>query len=383
MDVVAVPFYVSRPVGEPWREGDALFDHPTPLGGEATLPRLLDSLSLLEGQVCRVVVVVAWTHGELAAAAERWAREVTGGWHAPRGIDVRIAGAAMGEGIRRVAGDDEGLADLLDPAHYSGVRNRCLAAALLSGAESLVLLDDDEALRDGQLLRELTGPLYGGWDGCAGLYMEGGERVVVPAVPSAATPHFDANAPRLRAFEALLADGRPVDAPFAFGGNLALSPRLFEALPFDPLVARGEDVDYVIAARLTGHPVRLDPSILVDHHAPPKPQPPWRQLLVDGLRFLAQRRKLDCAALAGCPALDLDPYPGEVLTADLGRRLARAMDALGAPAAAIDRLAEWERELAQRDPWSEYLARGQCWREAVELLERLDGDALLPEVEGR
>lgn len=383
MIVVAVPFYVSRPAGEPWREGDALFDHPTPLGGEATLPRLLESLSLLEGQVFRVVVVVAWTHGELAAAAERWARKIAGSWHAPQGIDVRIAGTAMDEWIRRVAGEDEGLADLLDPTRYSGVRNRCLAAALLSGADSLVLLDDDEALRDGQHLSELTGPLYRGWDGCAGLYMEGGERVVVPAVPSAATPHFDANGPRIRAFDALLTHGRPVDAPFAFGGNLALSRRLFEVLPFDPLVARGEDVDYVISARLARHRIRLDPSILVDHHAPPKPQPPWRQLLVDGLRFLAQRRKLDCAERSGWPVLDLDPYPGEVLTADLGRRLARALLALGAPAAALDRLAEWERELAQRDPWREYLARSQTWRDAVGSMERLDGDALLPEVEGR
>ncbi len=221
------------------------------------------------------------------------------------------------------------------------------------------------------------------WDGHAGLYMEGGERVVVPATPTAATPHFDANAPRLEAFRRLLEGGEPVEAPFAFGGNLALSRRLFETLPFDPLVARGEDVDYVISARLTGHRIVLDPSILVDHHAPPKTQPPWRQLLVDGLRFLAQRRKLDCAALAGCPTLDLDPYPGEVLTADLGRRLARALDALGAPGAAIDRLAEWERQLAQRDPWNEYLARARTWRDLIPSLKRLDGDALLPRVERR
>jgi hypothetical protein len=384
MITVTVPFYVDRPAGEPAREGDATFDHPTPMGGEATLPRLLDSLGRLEGQAFELVVVVAWTRGELAAAAEGWARELVASCRIPAGVTVRLAGPALGEGIVAAAGADRGtVATLLDPTHYSGVRNRCLAAAALLEASSLVLLDDDEALRDGDLLDALTGPLADGWDGNAGLYMEDGERVVVPVEPTAATPHFDASSPRLAAFRGLLADGRPVAAPFAFGGNLALSSRLFRRLPFDPIVPRGEDVDYVLSARLLGHGMRLDPAIRVDHFAPRKTAAPWWQLWIDGWRFLAQRRKLTCAALAGCPALDLDPYPGRVLTEELGERLARALAALGAPTSAAVRLASWERELEARNPWAEYRTLAGVWWGVIEGLRGREADAWLPRVEGR
>ncbi|MDP7113702.1 MAG: hypothetical protein QGH45_17170 [Myxococcota bacterium] len=357
---------------------------PDPLGGAATLPRLLDSLRLLEGQVFELVVVVAWTHGGLAEAAERWVRELLAAWRAPEGVTARLAGAALGEGIAAATGTDRGtVADLLDPTHYSGVRNRCLAAAVLLDADSLVLLDDDEALRDEDLLDALTAPLADGWDGNAGLYMEDGERVVVPVEPTAATLHFDANGPRLAAFEALLDGGRPVAAPFAFGGNLALSPRLFRHLPFDPIVPRGEDVDYVLSARLRGHCMQLDPAIRVDHFAPRKRAAPWRQLWIDGWRFLAQRRKLACAASAGGPPLDLDPYPGRVLTGDLGERLARALAALGAPPVAMARLGEWERELEGRDPWAAYGELVDVWLETTDGLRGKDADGWLPRVEGR
>ncbi len=373
MIAVAVPFYVDRPVGEPRRPDDAPFDHPTPLGGAPTLPRLLDSLERLAGQPFELVVVVGWVHPELAPAAEDWARALLAEWRPPTGVGVHLLGTWDGTGIP----DDE----LLDPTTYSGIRNRCLAAAVALDADALVLLDDDEAVRDRALLDELCGPLGEGLDGNAGLYMEGGERVVVPVPPTAASAHFDANGPRLAAFEQVLAAGRPLDAPFAFGGNLALSSRLIRRLPFDPLVPRGEDVDYVLSARLHGHRVRLDPTLLVDHHAPPRRLEPWRQLWIDGWRFLAQRRKLACALEAGCPPLELDPYPGQVLTADLGERLARALTALDAPAASVDALAAWEDELAGLDPWAEYRGRATTWRPWIETLR--DPGGWLQPVEGR
>ncbi len=254
---------------------------------------------------------------------------------------------------------------------------------MLTGADALVLLDDDEDVRNPDLLEALTAPLADGWHGNAGLYMEGGRRVVVPVAGTPATQHFDANGPRLQAFAELLESGRPVDAPFAFGGNLALARQLFAVLPFDPIVTRGEDVDYVISARLRGYRLQLDPSIRVDHYAPPRTTSPWQQLWNDGLRFLAQRRKLACAYDAGCAPLDLDPYPGQVLTDDLGERLARAVAALGGPAAEIARLGAWERELEDRDPWNEYRATARRWTDVVEELDRADPRDRLFRVEAR
>jgi len=371
MTAVVVPFYVDRPAGDHRQPDDAPFDHPTRLHGRPTLPRLLDSLARLQGQAFDVVIVVGWVHDDVAPAAVSWARDLLESWSPPDGVGVYL----MGE---RPSVDHE----LLSATSYSGIRNRCLLAGVLLDADSLVLLDDDEVVRDDALVRELLAPLDQGWDGNAGLYMEDGQRVVVPAAPTAATPFLDTNGPRLAAFEALLAHGQAVDAPFAFGGNLALSSRLFRRLPFDPLVPRGEDVDYVLSARLRGHRIQIDPAILVDHHAPPRRREPWRQLWIDGWRFLAQRRKLACARDAGCPALDLDPYPGRVLSDDLGPRLGSALRALGAPEPAVAGLAAWEHELTDADPWADYLYLADDWRALVGGLGPEDADTWLTRVEG-
>jgi len=36
--VIAVPTYWGRPKGEPFCKEDDVYDHPTPLDGESTLP---------------------------------------------------------------------------------------------------------------------------------------------------------------------------------------------------------------------------------------------------------------------------------------------------------------------------------------------------------
>jgi len=46
--VVLIPTYWSRKKADGWREGDAVYDHPTPLDEEGTLARTLESMKLLE-----------------------------------------------------------------------------------------------------------------------------------------------------------------------------------------------------------------------------------------------------------------------------------------------------------------------------------------------
>ena len=54
---VAIPTYWGRSGG--WQKGDAIYDHPTPLGGQDTLGRFLGSLSCLEPEEDTHVVVIA------------------------------------------------------------------------------------------------------------------------------------------------------------------------------------------------------------------------------------------------------------------------------------------------------------------------------------
>ncbi len=41
---MVIPTYWSRRSGEPWQEGDAIYDHPTPVDQEGTLERTLVSM---------------------------------------------------------------------------------------------------------------------------------------------------------------------------------------------------------------------------------------------------------------------------------------------------------------------------------------------------
>ena len=200
----------------------------------------------------------------------------------------------------------------------------------------------------------------------AGLYLEQGRDLVVEPSPEPYHQHFHPAKHKNRAFRQALSRGGPAPTTFAFGGNLALSASLMADVPFDPAITRGEDVDYVLSAWLCGHQVLLDPTILVEHYPPPRSHSTATQLLTDGLRFLAERRKMQCARDAGVrlPADWEDGYPGSLLTDDLPERLQAALGEIGGAAAsqAATKLASASRELERRDLWQEYLDSRQCWR---------------------
>jgi len=53
------------------------YDHPTPLQGEGTLPRLLESLAGIPDPEFRVILVVGATREELAPVAERRVKDIS------------------------------------------------------------------------------------------------------------------------------------------------------------------------------------------------------------------------------------------------------------------------------------------------------------------
>ncbi|HID61673.1 MAG TPA: hypothetical protein EYP49_02835, partial [Anaerolineae bacterium] len=73
--VIVIPTYWTWGSERPDGLVEAIYDHPTPLDGESTLPRLLKSLTALEGPRFSVLVLTATTHPELEQAA---ADRVTG-----------------------------------------------------------------------------------------------------------------------------------------------------------------------------------------------------------------------------------------------------------------------------------------------------------------
>jgi hypothetical protein len=138
---VVVPTYWTRAGGES-REGDAIYDHPTPLDGQDTLHALLESLAPLRAEFYVLILlavtgedVVRAAQERVAAIAARYTSHPTLLFGAeelkPLLSTLRAAGIASPESS-------------LALQHYPTIRNLQLAVPLLLGSDQIVALDDDE-----------------------------------------------------------------------------------------------------------------------------------------------------------------------------------------------------------------------------------------------
>lgn len=320
--VIAVPTYWTAPGAKV----EVIFDHPTPLGTMGPLPRLLQSLVPWSGEFARLVLVAAPVGPDLAEPVEKQLREFLAATALP--YPILVVGPQQVAELRRLAtesGPWEG-AGLLSLAGYGAVRNLTLVVANLLEAELLLALDDDELVLEAGFFRRLWedfGNLSAQHEvfGLAGLYRNPDGSL---AVPEPAEPWAQAW-PKLRwlnqAVARLAAGAEPVPSPLALGGNMAFGRSLYLKIPFDPLVPRGEDLDYVLNARMFGITFFLDPRLQVVHDPPPKPHPLWLRLRLDLQRFVYTRQKLrgqrPAAGLVPVTAAELQPYPGNFLGDDL------------------------------------------------------------------
>jgi hypothetical protein len=131
--------------------------------------------------------------------------------------------------------------------------------------------------------------------------------------------------------------GNVVLTPFCFGGNMEFTPELAASVGFDPGITRGEDIDYLINARMEGKQffLRKDLRIL---HCPPSggsyKDASVSKLEQDVIRFMYERKKLrlsqEDTTFQPVTAEDLMPYPGEFLEGDLTGDACAALQAAGA-----------------------------------------------------
>lgn len=333
---LVIPSYWSRPRPAVWRPGDAVYDHPTPLDAIGTLLRTLESLNVLARRDFEVIVLAVPTAAEIAAAVEAQVNAIV--VQASAKLDVRLHtfGLSQLQRVRRTL-ERAGVSwpgDLISLRGYANVRNLCVFVPHLLGSDVAVLIDDDEVFEDPAFLDKALEVLGRRIDGTpvyavAGYYRQPDGGFLVPE-PTEAWARAWGQIERMNAaFEAFI--GRPPRykvTPFAFGGNLALHRELFTRVPFDPGVRRGEDIDYVINARIFGFKVFLDRTLAVRHLPPPKTHPAWRRLREDVLRFVYEREKIrgqtDRPGTVRVRAEDFDPYPGAFLKDDLELKAERA-----------------------------------------------------------
>jgi len=330
------PSYWARKREEGWIPGDAVYDHPIPLDEEGTLLRALKSLKILDFKDFEVVVIAVPTSETIADAVEEKVSGII--QEAKREVEVPIH--LFGPSHLRKIHDElerEGKGDLIDLLQlrgYSNVRNLCVFVPHLLGKTVAILIDDDEVFEDPRFMDKALESVGGTIDGgpvyaVAGYYLQPDGGYLVKKAHEPWMEHWDQMDRMNEAFEKFI--GRPPRfkvTPFVFGGNMVIHRELFMKIPFDPLVPRGEDIDYLINARMFGFKFYLDNTLSIKHLPPPKTHPVWRRLREDVFRFLFEREKIRRQkAIEGMVRVqpeEFDPYPGAFLKDDLEEKVEKA-----------------------------------------------------------
>jgi len=356
---------------------EAIYDHPTPLDGGSTLPRLLKSLTALKGPDPSVLILTAATHPKLEDAAAQRVETLVRPYRQHFPI-AQFAATDLQLLRERVvaAGFDPALVALRD---YASVRNCQLIVPHLLGSEVVVALDDDEVVGPDylRLATEFIGEEH---PGIGGFYLDCEGEVLLPEGEPADNPFLDKSAimnEGTRAIQAL--PSRLVPTPVVLGGNMIFFRSLWERVSFDPWITRGEDIDYLINARLQGLEFFFDKELTITH-LPPEAYGalPYAKLAQDVARFIYERGKLLVArkqpGLMALASEELDPYPGRLLRDDASAQALEALQRLATPETIAcygspeQIVAEAERQA--REAPLRYFGFAQVWPRLLEAMGR-------------
>jgi len=326
-----IPSYWGRKKSEGWRETDDVYDHPSPLDETGTLGRVLKSLSILESKDFNLVVLGVSTAQDIQGEVEKKISSILKE-EAAKVNTIFFSYSHLHKIHKHLANHgQEKFIRLLRLKGYSNVRNLCLFSAQLFGSEVAVLIDDDEILEDPQFMEkalEFIGKKIQRDKvlAVAGYYINPDNDFFINKEIVPWMTYWNKIDCMNRAFKEIIArPPRLKETPFVFGGNMVVHRDLFTCVPFDPSVPRGEDIDYLINARMFGFKFYLDNELSIKHDAPPKTHPTWRKVREDILRFVFEKSKLDAQepdpGMKRISAEDLDPFPGEFLREDLQNRI--------------------------------------------------------------
>lgn len=335
---MVIPTYWGRESSTGWKEGDAVYDHPTPLDQEGTLARAIESIKILNDKDFTLFVIAAATAEDIEETVEKKVNSIIKELNP--GVDIVFFSHSHLKTIKeqlKTQGRGD-LGEILSLRGYSNIRNLCLFVPYLYGAEIVILIDDDEVFEDPDFVkkaREFIGREINGEKilAIAGYYIQpyGGYLLKKEFEPWMV--YWNSLEKMNEAFEKFIGKGeRLKETPFVFGGNAVIHRELFTKIPFDPGVTRGEDIDYLINARMFGIKFYLDNQLFIRHLPPPKPYPTWMKMRIDIYRFVYEREKLRTQEpIKGMRIVtpeELDPYPGVFLKDDLEEKIYRASELL-------------------------------------------------------
>lgn len=375
--IIVIPTYWTWGSERAGGPVEAIYDHPTPLDGPSTLPRLLDSLVKLEGLPFGVLVLTAAVHPGLEDAAAQRVEALIRPYREHFPITQFAAADLQLLRERVVAAGFDPMMVALDG--YASVRNCQLIVPHLLGSEVVVALDDDEVVEPDYLriATEFVGEAH---PGIGGFYLDRHGGLLLPEGEPTGNPFLDKSILMNQAARALqTTPGRLVPTSVAYGGNMVFHRSLWERVPFDPHITRGEDIDYLINARLHRLGFFFDKELTITHLPPEEYGAlPYSKLCQDVIRFIYERGKLLAARerpeFAPLEPEALDPYPGRLLREDVAGQALEALQRMATPEAIArygspeEIVAVAERRAREAPP--RYFEFAQVWPRLLEALSR-------------
>lgn len=317
---VIIPTFWTRRRARATDDLVGVYDHPTPVDEDGTLPECLESLRNVKG-LDRIVLIVAATDTSIEHQAEDRVRDILDEFP---DLDALVFGPAeLGSLHRRL--EQVEFADMISGVNlvgYGAVRNVGLMAAAVLECDSVVFIDDDEVVTDTDFLEKadwgLGRRLTDGTPVLAktGYYVDEEGRHQRHDAPRWSDMFWRQRDSLNEALALIMKPPRLQRSPIAFGGCLALHRDMYCNVSFDPWVMRGEDIDYVINARMHGADVFIDDTWSVVHK-PPAPTSEALRFRQDVYRFVYEHRKIEFAKsqvdLRQVTPKSMMPYPGHFI----------------------------------------------------------------------
>jgi len=342
---VVIPTYWTWPKDIKDKEEKSIFDHPTPLDLEGTLNRTLESFRKINYPNFNILVITASTNMEIAEKVEKRVQEIIDKFKDKFEIKhfsyskLKILRERLFElGHYKILQE-------INLENYNNIRNLQLIVSYINNSDVVVGIDDDEVINDSNYLyraAEYVGKEYKGdfIAGVAGYYLdrEGNHRLKVEGQEELENL-FDKKSYLMDLTYDRLdhTEGRLVKTPLVFGGNMVFPRTTIERISFDPYNTRGEDIDYLINAKMEGLNFFLDKKLNITHLQPDYKNAHNRinisQLKQDILRFIYEKEKLIQVKkyddLNNIDIEELMPYPGsffeDKVFSDAEEKLAKAL----------------------------------------------------------
>lgn len=328
---MVIPTYWGRKENIGSQKGDLIFDHPTPLDSEETLTRAIESTKILKDQNFKLVIIAAATSPDIEEEAFEKVNDIVSKCNTK--LETFLYSYKDINKIHSILETEnkKNFMPLVSLSGYSHIRNQCLLVTHILKGDLAILIDDDEVFEDPLFINKAKEFILEEKDGekilaKAGFYLneEGGYKVIRENAEW--MKHWNKISAMNEAFDLFITKSpRLKVTPFAFGGNLVIHKNLFTKIPFDPNITRGEDIDFLINAKMFKYDIYLDNELSIKHLPPKKPHPTWKQIREDIMRFVFERAKIgsqkEMPNMKLIKEKELDPYPGALLKDDLEKKI--------------------------------------------------------------